>query len=135
MSWLTSLGNLGSGISGAFKGFGQDIGLMPRKRRRYTGNPHLDPTPEQVQDLTDGGDLSFNQELAMAMSQGTGQPLQQLKAPRGGKVGRKLKFAPMQPDILETDNRQFSLVQPRGNDLMSGIGRRKRLRHYTGGYV
>lgn len=138
MSWLTStlptsFSNLGSGIMGAVRGFGQDIGMMPRKRRRYTGNPHLDPTPEQVQAMTGEGDLSLNEELVAALA-GMKPKSDQLRAPRPHNWGRKGKYAKLQPDMLETDNVQFSLVQPTGNNVLSRPGRRKRLRAYTGGY-
>jgi hypothetical protein len=137
MAWLTSvgssLGNLGSGIGSAFKGFGQDIGLMPKKRRRFTGNPHLDPTPEQVQAMTGEGELSFNEELAAALA-GMKPKSDQLRAPRPQAWGRKGKYAQLQPSMAETDNAQFSLVQPSGNNILSRPGRRKRLRDYTGGY-
>ena len=142
MAWLTSvgsrLGNLGSGIGSAFKGCGQDIGLMPRKRRRYTGNPHLPgPTQQQVADLTGAADddLSFNQELAMAMSQGMQTPSPSNRALSARNFGRKTKYPPLQPAMAETDNAQFSLVQPTGNNILSRPGRRKRLRDYTGGYA
>ena len=141
MAWLTSvgssLGNLGSGIGSAFKGFGQDIGLMPKKRRRFTGNPHLDPTPQQVSSMTGAAedDLSFNQELAMAMSQGMKTPSPSNRALSARNFGRKTKYAPLQPSMAETDNAQFSLVQPTGNNILARPGRRKRLRDYTGGYA
>ena len=142
MSWLTStlptsFSNLGSGIMGAVRGFGQDIGMMPRKRRRYTGNPHLDPTPQQVSSMTGAAedDLSFNKELAMAMSQGMQTPSPSNRALAGRRVGSKTRYAPLQPPMIETDNVQFSLVQPTGSNILSRPGRRKRLRDYTGGYA
>ena len=142
MSWLTStlptsFSNLGSGIMGAVRGFGQDIGMMPRKRRRYTGNPHLDPTPQQVSSMTGAAedDLSFNKELAMAMSQGMQTPSPSNRGLRPQNFGRKTKYAPLQPPMIETDNVQFSLVQPTGSNILSRPGRRKRLRDYTGGYA
>lgn len=132
-----SFSNFGKNIGSAFKGFGQDIGLMPRKRRRFTGNPHLGPTPEQVSSMTGAAedDLSFNQELAMAMSQGMQTPSPSNRALSARNFGRKTKYAPLQPAMAETDNAQFSLVQPTGNNILSRPGRRKRLRDYTGGYA
>lgn len=129
----TSFSNLGSGIMGAVRGFGQDIGMMPRKRRRYTGNPHLDPTPEQVQAMTGDGELSLNEELVAALA-AMKPKSDQLRAPKPQAWGRKGKYAQLQPSMAETDNVQFSLVQPTGNNVLSRPGRRKRLRAYTGGY-
>ena len=82
---------------GAVRGFGQDIGMMPRKRRRYTGNPHLDPTPEQVQAMTGEGDLSLNEELVAALA-GMKPKSDQLRAPRPHNWGRKGKYAKLQQE-------------------------------------
>ena len=133
----TSFSNFGKNIGSAFKGFGQDIGLMPRKRRRFTGNPHLDPTPQQVSSMTGAADddLSFNQELAMAMSQGMQTPSPSNRALAGRRVGSKTRYAPLQPPMIETDNVQFSLVQPTGSNILSRPGRRKRSSDYTGCYA
>lgn len=129
----TSFSNFGKNIGNAFKGFGQDIGMMPRKRRRFTGHPHLEPTPEQVQAMTGDGELSLNEELVASLA-AMKPKSDQLRAPRPQAWGRKGEYAQLQPSMAETDNVQFSLVQPTGNNVLSRPGRRKRLRAYTGGY-
>jgi hypothetical protein len=84
--------------------------------------------------MTGDGELSFNEELAAALA-GMKPKSDQLRAPRPQAWGRKGKYAKLQPSMIETDNTQFSLVQPTGNNILSRPGRRKRLRDYTGGYA
>ena len=129
-----SFSNFGRNIGNAFRGFGQDIGLSPRKRRRYTGNPHLDPTQQQVADLTGAAedDLSFNKELAMAMSQGMQTPSPSNRGLRPQNFGRKTKYAPLQPNMVDFNNRQFSGVMPERRRRMWEPS--KRFTSYTGGY-
>jgi hypothetical protein len=123
-----SFSNFGSNIGSAFRGLGQDIGLIPRKRRRFTGNPHLDPTPEQVQAMTGEGELSFNEELAAALA-GMKPQANQLRAPRPGKFGPRKTYAKPQPPMAQFDNRSYAGVMGPRKRRMFGYN------PSVGGYV